>query len=182
MHLSELKKKKKKWEINEDKISDSDHEIILFSINIDSDNLIENSIYNNQYNFEKADWKIFAEELIYSQIKKNLQAKLISYKFLEKCLKTECNRFNRSLDMLCKEINERVLDFTAWWLKTIWIIDRSFEKWSWARIIELTAVDKTCSHNQDNNWNLLNSNNRLKLAIYIEFRSDSRMNVRVIKC
>ena len=35
------------WEIDEDKVSDSDHEIILFSININNDNLIENSIYNN---------------------------------------------------------------------------------------------------------------------------------------
>jgi len=43
------------WEIDEDKVSGSDHEIILFSINIDSGNLIENPIYNNQYNFEKAD-------------------------------------------------------------------------------------------------------------------------------
>jgi len=43
------------WEIDEDKVSDSDHEIILFSINIDSDNLTENPVYNNQYNFEKAD-------------------------------------------------------------------------------------------------------------------------------
>jgi len=43
------------WEINEDKVTGSDHETILFSINIDSDNLIENSVYNNQYNFEKAD-------------------------------------------------------------------------------------------------------------------------------
>jgi len=43
------------WEINEDKVTDSDHEIILFSINIDSDNLIENPVYNSQYNFEKAD-------------------------------------------------------------------------------------------------------------------------------
>src|SRR6266480_7690650 len=52
------------WEINEDKVTGSDHETILFSINIDSGNLVENPIYNNQYNFEKADWKIFAEELI----------------------------------------------------------------------------------------------------------------------
>ena len=35
------------WEINENKVTDSDHEIILFLINIDSDNLIENSVYNN---------------------------------------------------------------------------------------------------------------------------------------
>ncbi len=35
------------WKINEDKVTDSDYEIILFSININSDNLIENSVYNN---------------------------------------------------------------------------------------------------------------------------------------
>jgi len=35
------------WEINEDKVSGSDHEIILFSINIDEGNLVENPIYNN---------------------------------------------------------------------------------------------------------------------------------------
>ena len=43
------------WEINEDKVTDSDHEIIIFSINIDSGNLVENPVYNSQYNFEKAD-------------------------------------------------------------------------------------------------------------------------------
>ena len=43
------------WEINEDKVTGSDHETILFSINIDSGNLVENPVYNNQYNFEKAD-------------------------------------------------------------------------------------------------------------------------------
>ena len=41
-------------EISEDKITGSDHEIILFSINID-ENLVENPLYNNQYNFKKAD-------------------------------------------------------------------------------------------------------------------------------
>jgi hypothetical protein len=35
------------WEINKEKISDSDHKIILFLINIDKNNLIENSIYNS---------------------------------------------------------------------------------------------------------------------------------------
>ena len=35
--------------------------------------------------------------------------------------------------MLCEKSNERVFDFTAWWV----------------RIIELAAVNKTCSHNQD---------------------------------
>ena len=35
------------WEINEDKVSGSDYEIILFSINIDDGNLVENPIYNN---------------------------------------------------------------------------------------------------------------------------------------
>ena len=64
------------WEINEDKVTDSDHETILFSINIDSDNLIENSIYNNQYNFEKADWKVFAEELILQSNKEDFASNI----------------------------------------------------------------------------------------------------------
>jgi hypothetical protein len=52
--------------------------------------------------------------------------------------------------------------------KVIWIVDKASEM-SWVRILELTAVDKMCSHNQDSNWNLLNLNSELKLAIYIEF-------------
>ena len=32
--------------------------------------------------------------------------------------------------------------------KAIQIVDKASEI-SWARIVELTAVDKTCSHNQD---------------------------------
>ena len=35
------------WEINKNKVSDSDHELILFLININNNNLIENSIYNS---------------------------------------------------------------------------------------------------------------------------------------
>src|SRR5436190_297955 len=62
------------WEISEDKVTGSDHETILFSVNIDSDNLVENPVYNNQYNFEKADWKIFAEELI---LQSNKELKLL---------------------------------------------------------------------------------------------------------
>ena len=64
------------WEIDEDKVSDSDHELILFLINIDSENLIENPIYNSQYNFEKADWKIFAEELILQSNKEEFASKI----------------------------------------------------------------------------------------------------------
>ena len=64
------------WEIDEDKVSDSDHELILFSINIDSDNLVENSIYNSQYNFEKADWKIFAEKLILQSNKEEFASQI----------------------------------------------------------------------------------------------------------
>ena len=35
------------WKINEEKVLDLDYEVILFSIIIDSGNLVENSIYNS---------------------------------------------------------------------------------------------------------------------------------------
>jgi Endonuclease-reverse transcriptase len=43
------------WEISNELKTGSDHEIILFSINIDNGNLVENPLYNSQYNFKKAD-------------------------------------------------------------------------------------------------------------------------------
>jgi hypothetical protein len=80
------------WEIDEDKVSGSDHEIILFSINIDSGNLIENPIYNNQYNFEKADWKIFAEELILQSNKEEFASKINISQISREMLETEAEK------------------------------------------------------------------------------------------
>ena len=42
------------WEISE-QATGSDHIIIQFTIHIDNGNLVENPLYSNQYNFEKAD-------------------------------------------------------------------------------------------------------------------------------
>jgi len=80
------------WEIDEDKVSDSDHELILFSINIDNDNLIENSIYNSQYNFEKADWKIFAEELILQSNKEEFASKINILQISREMLEIEAEK------------------------------------------------------------------------------------------
>ncbi len=80
------------WETNKDKVTDSDHETILFSINIDSDNLVENSIYNNQYNFEKADWKIFAEELILQSNKEEFASNINILQISRKMLETEAEK------------------------------------------------------------------------------------------
>ena len=44
------------WEISE-KNSGSNYIIIQFTIHIDDENLVENPLYNNQYNFNKVDWK-----------------------------------------------------------------------------------------------------------------------------
>ena len=80
------------WEIDEDKVSGSDHELILFSINIDNDNLIENPIYNSQYNFEKADWKIFAEELILQSNKEEFTSKINILQISREMLETEAEK------------------------------------------------------------------------------------------
>jgi len=53
------------WEISE-KASGSDHAMIQFSIYIDNGILVENPLYSNQYNFEKADWKKFENDLIFA--------------------------------------------------------------------------------------------------------------------
>ena len=80
------------WEINEDKVTGSDHETILFSINIDSGNLIENPVYNNQYNFEKADWKIFAEELILQSNKEEFVSNINISQISREMLETEAEK------------------------------------------------------------------------------------------
>src|SRR5947207_4573858 len=80
------------WEINEDKVTDSDHETILFSINIDSGNLVENPVYNNQYNFEKADWKIFAEELILQSNKEEFASNINISQISREMLETEAKK------------------------------------------------------------------------------------------
>src|SRR5436189_470025 len=80
------------WEINEDKVTGSDHEIILFSINIDSDNLVENPVYNSQYNFEKADWKIFAKELILQSNKEEFVSNINITQISKEMLETEAEK------------------------------------------------------------------------------------------
>ena len=44
------------WKISE-QTAGLDHVIIQFTIHIDNGNLVENPLYSNQYNFDKADWK-----------------------------------------------------------------------------------------------------------------------------
>src|SRR5204862_6401147 len=93
------------WEINEDKVTDSDHEIMLCSINIDSDNLVENSIYNNQYNFEKANWKIFAEELILQSNKKEFASKISILQISREMLETEAEKLR---DIIIIAVNRAI--------------------------------------------------------------------------
>ena len=94
------------WEINEDKVTDSDHETILFSINIDSDNLIENPVYNNQYNFEKADWKIFAEELILQSNKEEFVNNINISQISREMLETEAEKLR---DIIIIAANKAIL-------------------------------------------------------------------------
>ena len=80
------------WEISEDKVTGSDHETIFFSVNIDSGNLVENPVYNNQYNFEKADWKIFAEELILQSNKEEFASNINISQISREMLETEAEK------------------------------------------------------------------------------------------
>ncbi len=93
------------WEIDEDKVSDTDHEIILFSINIDSDNLVENSIYNSQYNFEKANWKAFTEELILQSNKEEFASKINISEMSRELLETEAEKLR---DIILHAVNKAI--------------------------------------------------------------------------
>ena len=49
---------------DEDYTTGLKHDMIFFSINKESDMLVENPLYAYQYNFEKADWKKINEEIL----------------------------------------------------------------------------------------------------------------------
>ena len=62
--------------------------IIQFTIHIDDGNLVENPLYNNQYNFNKANWKQFEIDLIThantDEFQTQLDNSIISLDILEK--------------------------------------------------------------------------------------------------
>src|SRR5436190_2232547 len=110
------------WEINEDKVTGSDHETILFSINIDSDNLIENPVYNNQYNFEKADWKIFAEELILQSNKEEFVSNINISQISREMLETEAEKLRNIIIIAAnKAISKKRIHEKSkpWWNKEL---------------------------------------------------------------
>ena len=106
------------WEISEDITSGSDHEIIIFSININSDNLVENPIYNNQFNFEKADWKLFTEELILQSNREEYLSELNYSEISTSLLEIEAEKLRDIISIaankaiLKKRISERS---KSWW-------------------------------------------------------------------
>ncbi len=106
------------WEINENKVTDSDYETILFSINIDSDNLVENSVYNNQYNFEKADWKIFAEELILQLNKEEFASNINISQISREMLETEAEKLRDIIIIAANKVilKKKIYEKSkSWW-------------------------------------------------------------------
>jgi len=80
------------WKINKEKVTDLDYKIILFLININNNNLVENSVYNSQYNFEKADWKMFAKKLLLQSNKENFLSKIDNLEISKKLLETKVEK------------------------------------------------------------------------------------------
>ena len=63
------------WCVDEINASESDHEIIVFNIRIKATELIDNSLCSDFFNFNKADWKLFSEEIL-------VQAQDIDFSYL----------------------------------------------------------------------------------------------------
>jgi len=113
------------WEIDKQKVSGSDHEIILFSVNIDNGNLVENPLYSNQFNLEKADWKNFEKDLINLANKDEFQSQLDNSEISHLVLKQEAEKL-RDIILKAAEKNipkKRITEKSkCWWnseLKTL---------------------------------------------------------------
>ena len=63
------------WHIDELNASGSDHEIIIFSIRTKATELVDNLLCSEFFNLNKADWKLFSEELL-------IQSKHIDFSYL----------------------------------------------------------------------------------------------------
>ncbi len=104
------------WEISEQN-SGSNHMIIQFTIYIDNENLIENPLYNNQYNFDKADWKQFKIDLVNAantdEFQTHLDNSIISLDILEK----EAEKLRDIILKATKNISKkRVTKYSkCWW-------------------------------------------------------------------
>ena len=80
---AELNESLTNWFIDDEEASGSDHEIIRFSVKLGTEELTENPLYANQYNFEKADWeRILTETERLSKTKNFNGTRLKSMKIL----------------------------------------------------------------------------------------------------
>ena len=111
------------WEISE-KASKLNYAIIQFSIYIDNGNLVENPLYSNQYNFEKADWKKFENDLIFATYMDEFQTQLDDSIPSLNILENEAEKLR---DIILKAIENipkrRVTEYSKYWwndeLKTL---------------------------------------------------------------
>lgn len=92
------------WEISEQIVTDSDHEVIQFSINIDNGNLVENLLYKSQYNFEKANWKGFKNNLLLEEKKEEFHSQIDNSEVSVSLLENEAKKL-RNLILKAAEKN-----------------------------------------------------------------------------
>ena len=91
--------------------------IIQFAIYINNKNLVENPLYNNQYNFDKADWKQFRIDLVNAanidEFQTHLNNLIISLDTLEK----EAEKLRDIILKAAENIpKKRVTEYSkCWW-------------------------------------------------------------------
>src|SRR5438046_2868527 len=100
-------------------------------INKGSSNLIENPIYNNQYNFEKADWKIFAEELILQSNKKEFASNINISQISREMLETEAEKLRDIIIIAAnKAISKKRIHEKSkpWWNEELKLLRKELAK------------------------------------------------------
>jgi hypothetical protein len=90
--------------------------IIQFSVYVDSKNLIENSLYSNQYNFEKADWKKFENDLNFAANTDEFQTQLNNSIISLDILKNEAEKLRDLILKAAENISKRRVSeyFKCW--------------------------------------------------------------------
>jgi len=111
------------WEISE-KASGLNHAIIQFLIYINNGNLVENPLYSNQYNFKKADWKKFENDLISATYMDEFQTQLNDSIPSLNILENEAEKLRDIILKAAENIpKRRVTEYSkCWWndeLKTL---------------------------------------------------------------
>ena len=119
--------------------------MIFFSVARESDILVENSIYNYQYNFEKADWKNLIKDISTEQNNEEFSWSL--RELSAEALESEAEKLQKLVVKLVKKhIFRKKLSekFKLWWSDELKILRKKMTKYrrKWRKYLDIQTEQK----------------------------------------